>query len=46
MFENTIRKTGMIRLDEYSKTKGLSNVSLVRQARMSGFSCYQVKNML
>lgn len=33
MYENTIHKTGMIRLDEYAKSKDLSNVSLVRQAR-------------
>ncbi len=37
MYENTIHKTGMIRLDEYAKSKGLSNVSLVRQARKGNF---------
>ena len=33
MSKNVIVDTGMIRLDEYSKTKGLSGISLIRQAR-------------
>lgn len=37
MYDNIIHKTGMIRLVEYAKSKGLSNVSLVRQARKGNF---------
>lgn len=37
MSKNVIVDTGMIRLDEYAKSKGLSNVSLVRQARKGNF---------
>ena len=33
MSKNDIVDTGMIRLDEYSKSKGLSSISLIRQAR-------------
>ena len=37
MSKNVIVDTGMISLDEYSKIKGLSKVSLVRQARKGNF---------
>ena len=37
MSKNVIDGTGLIRLDEYSKIKGLSNVSLIRQARKGNF---------